>query len=129
MVIGICRIFKKLITSYLVNIHSLFGPTLIEDEESDQEAGIFERKELLTPGESVLDFVGNKSERQVLAALPVSLCVGIRIENWSKFQLNRPQVRPLFERNPNHKDCRGELKNSFVFCQPITDVYCVMSCP
>jgi len=64
----------------------------IEDEESDQEAGIFERKELLTPGESVLDFVGNKTERQVLAGLPVSPCVGIRIENWSKFQLTRPQV-------------------------------------
>ena len=23
-----------------------------------------------------------------------------------------------------HKDHRGELTNSFVFCQPITDVYC-----
>ena len=61
-------------------------------EESDQEAGIFERKDLLTPGESVLDFVGNKSERQVLASLPVSLCVGIRIENWSRYQLTRPQI-------------------------------------
>ena len=48
------------------------------DDESDSEPGIFARKDLLTPGESVLDYVGNKSERQVVAALPVSLCVGIR---------------------------------------------------
>jgi len=62
------------------------------DEESDTESGIFERKDLLTPGESVLDHVGNKSERQVLAGLPLTHGVGIRIENWSRYQLTRPQV-------------------------------------
>ena len=62
------------------------------DEETDNEPGVFQRKDLLTAGESVLDFVGNKSERQVLAGLPVSLCVGVRIENWSRYPLTRPAV-------------------------------------
>ena len=39
-------------------------------------------QELLTPGESVLDHVGNLTERAVLARLATSLCVGVRVENW-----------------------------------------------
>ena len=61
-------------------------------EEEDGEPGIFSRKELLTPGESVLDWVGNRTERQVLAGLPVGLGVGVRIENWSRLPLTQPQV-------------------------------------
>ena len=38
-------------------------------EEADSEPGIFERKELLSPGPSVLEVVGNRSERDVLARL------------------------------------------------------------
>ena len=34
-------------------------------EEEDGEPGIFTRKDLLSPGDSVLDWVGNKTERQV----------------------------------------------------------------
>ena len=36
-------------------------------EEEDGEPGIFTRKDLLSPGDSVLDWVGNKTERQVHA--------------------------------------------------------------
>ena len=61
-------------------------------EEEDGEPGIFTRKELLSPGDSVLDWVGNKTERQVLAGLPVNLGVGVRIENWSRHPLTQPQV-------------------------------------
>ena len=61
-------------------------------EEADSEPGIFERKELLSPGTSVLEVLGNRSEREVLARLGSSVAVGVRIENWSRHQLSRPEV-------------------------------------
>ena len=61
-------------------------------EEADREPGIFERKELLSPGPSVWEVVGNRSERDVLARLGSSVAVGVRIENWSRHQLTRPEV-------------------------------------
>ena len=61
-------------------------------EEEDSEPGIFSRKELLTPGETVLEVVGNRSERQLLARMGGSVAVGLRVENWSRHELTRPAV-------------------------------------
>ena len=61
-------------------------------EEADREPGIFQRKELLSPGESVLEVVGNRSEKEVLARLGSSVAAGVRIENWSRHQLTRPNI-------------------------------------
>ena len=61
-------------------------------EEADSEPGIFERKELLSPGPSVLEVVGNRSEREVVARLGSSVAVGLRVENWSRHQLASPEV-------------------------------------
>ena len=63
-------------------------------EEEDSEPGIFSRKELLTPGETVLEVVGNRSERQLLARMGGSVAVGLRVENWSRHELTRPAVLP-----------------------------------
>ena len=53
-------------------------------EEAENQPTIFERKELLSRGESVHTWQGNKTERQVIARIPESVACGLRIENWSK---------------------------------------------
>ena len=55
-------------------------PTIVSCSINNKSAIIVQ--ELLTPGESVLDHVGNLTERAVLARLATSLCVGVRVENW-----------------------------------------------
>jgi len=62
-------------------------------EEAESQPGIFERKDLLTRGESVHTWQGNKTERQVMAGVTESVACGIRIENWSKYQLSDPEIK------------------------------------
>ena len=85
-------------------------------EEEDGEPGIFTRKELLTPGDSVLDWVGNKTERQVLAGLPVNLGVGIRIENWSRHPLTQPQVITKYGKQSGYLPVTEVGPGSLEFC-------------
>jgi len=61
--------------------------------ELEDEPPIFERKELLARGESVLTWQGNKTERQVIASVGKSVACGLRIENWSQHTLNEPKVK------------------------------------
>ena len=72
--------------------HRIYSAATELSEEADRDPGIFERKDLLSPGPSVLEVVGNRSERKVLARLGSSVAVGVRIENWSRHELTRPEV-------------------------------------
>jgi len=62
-------------------------------EELENQPGIFERKELLTNGESILSYLGNKTEYQLMAGIGTSVACGVRVENWSQHSLTQPEVR------------------------------------
>jgi len=60
-------------------------------DELESQPGIFERKELLTKGESVLKWLpGNKTEAQLMAGIATSVGCGLRLENWSQYKLKQP---------------------------------------
>jgi len=62
-------------------------------EEAEGSPTIFERKDLLSRGESVHTWQGNKTERQVIAGVAESVACGLRIENWSKHVLSDAQIK------------------------------------
>ena len=64
----------------------------LEEEEGGGKPTIFERKDLLSRGESVHTWQGNKTERQVIAGVAESIACGLRIENWSKYALGDPRI-------------------------------------
>jgi len=64
----------------------------LEEEEGGGKPTIFERKDLLSRGESVHTWQGNKTERQVIAGVTESIACGLRIENWSKYALGDPRI-------------------------------------
>jgi len=70
-------------------------------EETESEPGIFERKDLLSRGESVHMWQGNKTERQVMAGVTESVASGIRIENWSKYLLSDPEIKFNYGKQSN----------------------------
>lgn len=74
---------------HMTDIPMVRKPRVNMDEEEATRP--FERKELLTKGESVFS-QGNKTDREMVARLKGSVAVGIRIENWSKHSLNNPKV-------------------------------------
>jgi hypothetical protein len=67
-------------------------------EEEEDEPTIFDRKDLLSRGESVHTWQGNKTERQVIAGVTETVACGLRIENWSKYVLSKPRVIPNYGR-------------------------------
>ena len=71
-------------------------------EETESEPGIFERKDLLSRGESVHTWQGNKTERQVMAGVTESVACGIRIENWSKYVLSDPEIKFTYGKESNN---------------------------
>ena len=63
-------------------------------DEFENQAGIFERKELLSKGDSVLKWMkGNKTEAQLMAGISTSVGCGLRLENWSQFTLTEPTAK------------------------------------
>jgi len=64
----------------------------LKEEEEEAKPTIFERKDLLTRGESVHTWQGNKTERQVIAGVVESVACGLRIENWSKHVLGEERI-------------------------------------
>jgi len=65
-------------------------------DELENQPGIFERKDLLTQGSGITQWVGNSTERAVLTAAGGSVAIGIRLENWSGYTLTQPEFVPNY---------------------------------
>jgi len=65
-------------------------------DELEDQPGIFERKDLLTKGSGIIQWVGNRTERGVLTAAGGSVAIGVRLENWSGYTLTQPEFLPNY---------------------------------
>jgi len=65
-------------------------------DELENQPGIFERKDLLTQGSGLTQWVGNSTERGVMTAAGGSVAIGIRLENWSSYTLTQPEFVPNY---------------------------------
>jgi len=65
-------------------------------DELENQPGIFERKDLLTRGSGLTQWVGNSTERGVMTAAGGSVAIGVRLENWSGYTLTQPEFVPNY---------------------------------